>query len=233
MNASIRGGLPAQVVFGGLLLSIGLLLFLRNLGYLSGEAWRFWPLLFIAVGSLKLASATNPFDRLLGLGLLAFGALRIAATYLGLEVGVVDILATLLVIFGAAIAWRGIRGPAANESCRAEIARDHISAMAFMGGYGPKCTSQQFRGGDVSVLMGGIEMDLRQSSMSPQRPAVLDVFVMWGGVEVRVPDDWVVELRGTPILAGFEDKTRPIPGPIEKRLIVRGVAIMGGIEIKN
>ncbi len=232
MNAPVKGGLPAQVVFGGLLLSIGLLMFLRNLGYL-GDAWRFWPLLFIAVGGLKLASATNPFDRLLGLGLLAFGGLRIGATYLGMEIGAIDILATLLVIFGAAIAWRGIRGPAPGESSRAETARDHISAMAFMGGYGPKCTSQQFRGGDVSVLMGGIEMDLRQSSIAPQTSAVLDVFVMWGGVEIRVPDDWTVELRGTPILAGFEDKTRPTPGPIEKRLIVRGVAIMGGIEIKN
>lgn len=232
MSAPVRSGLPAQVVFGALVLSIGLLLFLRNLGYL-GDAWRFWPLLFIAVGGLKLASATNPFDRLLGLGLLTFGSLRIGATYLGLDIGVIDILAILLVIFGAAIAWRGIRGPSICESSRTETARDHISAMAFMGGYGPKCTSQQFRGGDVSVMMGGIEMDLRQCSLAPRQPAVIDVFVMWGGVEIRVPDDWTVELRGTPILAGFEDKTRPTPGPAEKRLIVRGVAIMGGIEIKN
>ena len=64
-------------------------------------------------------------------------------------------------------------------------------------------------------------------------PAIIDVFVMWGGVEVRVPDDWTVDLQGTPMLAGFVDKTRPPALATEKRLVIRGLALMGGVEIKN
>ena len=90
---------------------------------------------------------------------------------------------------------------------------------------------QDFRGGDMTAVMGGCEVDLRQASM--RVPASIDVFVMWGGVEIRVPEDWTVELRGVPILAGFVDKTRPPAVATEKRLIVRGVALMGGVEIKN
>ncbi len=56
---------------------------------------------------------------------------------------------------------------------------------------------------------------------------------MWGGIELRVPEDWTVELRGTPLLAGFVDKTRQPSVPTEKRLVIRGVALMGGVEIKN
>jgi hypothetical protein len=231
MNTAVRRGIPTQVLFGSLLLVIGVLLFLRSLGLLEGEIFRFWPLLLVAVGLLKLATAANPVDRLIGMGLLAFGSLRMAATAFRLDVGPLDILATVLIVVGAAIVWRGVRGTGFENVARVEAMRDYIDALAFMGGYGTKCVSQRFRGGEVSVLMGGIELDLRGASM--EAPAVMDVFVMWGGIEIRVPDDWDVELRGTPILAGFEDKTRPQPNAGPKRLIVRGVAIMAGVELKN
>lgn len=223
--------IPAQTLFGGLLFTIGVLLFLQNIGWLDGNVWQFWPLVFVVIGTLKLVAATGPFDRLLGLGLLTFGSLRIAATAFGLPVTALDTLAGLLVVFGALIAWRGIRGPSEQGRTSAVEAADTISALAFMGGYAPRSISQHFRGGDLTAFMGGIELDLRGSDM--QEPAILDVFVMWGGAEIRVPDDWTVELRGMPILAGFEDKTRSQSGPAHKRLIVRGAVIMGGIEVKN
>jgi len=56
--------------------------------------------------------------------------------------------------------------------------------------------------------------------------------VMWGGIEIKVPEDWVVVNFGTAILGGFENKTRPLPGA-SKRLVVTGTAIMGGVEVKN
>jgi hypothetical protein len=36
-----------------------------------------------------------------------------------------------------------------------------------------------------------------------------------------------------PLMGGVEDKTRAMPGPYEKRLVVRGVVIMGGASVKN
>jgi hypothetical protein len=79
--------------------------------------------------------------------------------------------------------------------------------------------------------MGGGEVDLRRASMSRDE-AVLDIFVFWGGFEVKVPDDWEVVSRGLPILGGFVDNTRHPPAA-QKRLVVTGMAVMGGIEIKN
>lgn len=225
-----RHRLPTQSLFGLLLLAVGLLLFLQNVGWLDGEVWRFWPLVLVAVGTLKLVTAANGVDRLIGFGLVTFGGLRMISAYLGLDIGPLDILSALLVIFGTAIAWRGLFGGAGDQADRTE-ASDFVSALAFMGGYGPKCTSQAFTGGDVTAFMGGIELDLRGCDL--REPAILDVFVMWGGVEIRVPPDWTVELRGTPILAGLEDKTTPPPVAGAKRLVVRGAVIMGGIEVKN
>ncbi len=225
-----RRGLPPQTLFGGLLLTIGLLLFFQNIGWLDGTVWRFWPLAIIAVGVIKVLSAAHSVDRLLGFGLITFGALRIGTAQFGLDVGPLDLLSAVLVIFGAAIAWRGLRGPGSEAAWRQQFG-DTVSALAFMGGYGPRSTSQSFAGGDITAFMGGIELDLRGCDL--QQPAVIDIFVMWGGVEIRVPRDWTVELRGTPILAGLEDKTAAPPVPGAKRLVLRCAVLMGGIEVKN
>ena len=80
--------------------------------------------------------------------------------------------------------------------------------------------------------MGGCEIDLRRASINGE--AVIDLFAFWGGIEIRVPEDWTIIPRVTPLMGGFEDKTRPSTQPLPaKRLVLRGIAIMGGIVIKN
>jgi hypothetical protein len=56
--------------------------------------------------------------------------------------------------------------------------------------------------------------------------------VMWGGIEIKVPEDWEVINHGNAFLGGFVNNTRPLPGSL-RRLVVTGTAIMGGVDIKN
>ena len=106
-----------------------------------------------------------------------------------------------------------------------------LDAFVFMSGVKKASSSPDFRVGDITAIMGGAEIDLRQASIRGG-PAVLDTFAMMGGIEIRVPDDWTVDLQGTPLMGGFEDKTRR-PSDTSKRLVISGLAIMGGIEVKN
>jgi predicted membrane protein len=62
--------------------------------------------------------------------------------------------------------------------------------------------------------------------------AVVNVFALMGGISIKVPTDWTVELEGTPVLGGFDEKTME-PKDNSKRLVIRGTAIMGGVEIRN
>ena len=79
--------------------------------------------------------------------------------------------------------------------------------------------------------MGGCELDLRGASIQ-SGVAVLDVFAFWGGIEMKVPQDWSVEVQAMPILGGIEEKTvQPKEG--NKKLIVKGYVVMGGVEIRN
>ena len=107
-----------------------------------------------------------------------------------------------------------------------------INGVAILGGYRRTNNSQDFRGGELTAIMGGAELDLREASIKGG-DAVLDLFAFWGGAKIRVPEDWSISLQGVPILGGFEDKTRPPRSDTGKRLVIKGYAIMGGAEISN
>jgi hypothetical protein len=104
--------------------------------------------------------------------------------------------------------------------------------MQFMGGTKTVITTPDFKGGQATAVMGGCEIDLRGASMPEGRPAVIDTFAFWGGIEIKVPDDWEVVSRGNAVLGGFVNNARPLAGS-RRRLVVTGLAIMGGVEVKN
>jgi hypothetical protein len=77
-----------------------------------------------------------------------------------------------------------------------------------------------------------VELDL--SAAKPiAGGAVLDLFVWWGGVEIKVPDRWRVVNEATVLMGGIEDQTKNPPDDATDMLILRGLVIMGGVDIKN
>jgi hypothetical protein len=134
----------------------------------------------------------------------------------------------VLVLGGATLVWRALRGP--------QDRRPHddtlVHGFALMGGTALVSASPVFRGGDLNAVMGGCELDLRQAQLEGGE-AVIDTFALWGGVEIRVPESWKVVGKVVPIMGGFEDKSRPPQSETAPRLVIRGVAIMGAVEVKN
>jgi hypothetical protein len=136
----------------------------------------------------------------------------------------------LFVFLGGYLVWRGLGGARRPRSVDGNA---HLSALAIMAGINRGSNSPAFQGADLTAVMGGCEIDLRQASIAAGETAVIEVFALWGGIEIRVPEDWTVITRVTPLLGGVEDQTRPSKSADTKRLEVRGVAIMGGIVVKN
>ena len=106
-----------------------------------------------------------------------------------------------------------------------------MSVVAIMAGVMRGNNSSSFRRADLLAFMGGCEIDLRKAAINGE--AVIDIFCMWGGIEIRVPEDWTVVSHLVPIMGGVEDKTRPPQTATAHRLTLRGMALMGGVEIKN
>lgn len=228
-NRAVR--FTPQLLVGLIVIAVGVLFTLDNLGITDAEQYlRYWPAGLIAIGLLKLAQSRD------GMG-GAFGGFifALSGTWLLLEQTEVvrlsfwDLWPSLLVMFGGYLVWQAYSGR--QQRAASGDSNSVVSGLAVLGGVARGNNSRGFRGGNLTAVMGGCELDLRQAAIHGE--AALDVFAMWGGIEIRVPEDWTVVGRVTPLLGGFDDKTRPPQGASAHRLVIRGFAIMGGIEVKN
>jgi hypothetical protein len=152
----------------------------------------------------------------LGFLLVTFGRMSFAGLW-----------ALILLFVGANIAFRALRPVASAADPSATL-----DMVAVLGGAKTVSHAPDFRGGQALATMGGCDIDLRRASIAEGGEAVIDAFAFWGGIEIKVPEDWEVVNRGSAFLGGFENKARPAPGS-RKRLVVTGTAIMGGVEVKN
>lgn len=193
-----------------------------------------WPLGLLAVGGSLLLQRSGP--RLFGLwpvglflivlGLLGVGArLEIMA-----PVELDDLFfPALLLLIGGVLIWRVVRGRS-PEAARGEEA---VNLFVIMGGREVRNTSSSLRGGSLTAVMAGCELDLTGAKLAPEG-ATLDVFTMWGGIDLKVPEDWNVVAEVLPVMGAYEDKRRPVSaaeGVARPTLTVSGMALMGGVSV--
>lgn len=109
---------------------------------------------------------------------------------------------------------------------------DFVDSTAIFGGVHKKIVSKNFKGGDVTSIMGGTELDLTQADFTGV--IRLDVTQVMGGTKIIVPAHWEVRTEVNALFAGFEDKRQqPAVTNPDKVLILDGTSIFGGIELKN
>jgi hypothetical protein len=222
-----------QVILGVLVIGMGVLFLLDSLAIWDfHRAIQFWPMAFILVGVFKLLDTRSPDGYLLGGALILAGVLmtlgRLGYVYISWRA----LWPLLLIALGGSVLYKAMTGRRLIGTSLKDVAAadDVVDVTAILGGFERRITTPDFRGGEVTALMGGCSLDMRGSSI--QGEAVLNVFVVWGGITIKCPPDWTVVLHGTPIMGGFEEKTAQPPDN-SKRLIVRGYAIMGGVGIRN
>jgi hypothetical protein len=74
---------------------------------------------------------------------------------------------------------------------------------------------------------------LRKAEMKVDR-VIIEANAIFGGIEIRVPETWQVVLRGTGVFGGFGDQTMHAMGDAKHpEVILTGVAIFGGVNVKN
>lgn len=229
--APTRQGIPfsGRLLFGAVLLTLGTLWTLDNLNVLDAdEVLRWWPVFLLAFGLARLTGLFGPRSVVGGTIFTAIGFWMLLR-----EVGVVNVSIwrlwpIFLIFIGASLVWKSYRrDPTVDGSDRASYPRP----FAFMGGVTRNIESDDLVGVEATAVMGGVELDLR-TARARGRDVVVETFTWWGGIELYVPEDWQVVNEVSPIMGGVEDKSR-WNGEGSTRLIIRGMVVMGGVEVKN
>jgi predicted membrane protein len=234
----------SQVLLGLLVIGLGVLFLLDNLDILDfRHALGFWPLAFIIAGLVAMFGNGPRSGNFVGAILVGVGVLMILGRLGYLYINWSTLWPLVMIALGAMVLYRSLGPGRAARRVRADgssgvsLAKDAgaggdevVDIVAVMGGFERRLITPDFRGGEITAIMGGCMLDLRQSSIVKE--AVIDVFTIWGGINIKVPPDWTVVLNGTPLMGGFVEKTAPPPDG-SKRLVIRGYAIMGGVEVRN
>jgi hypothetical protein len=84
------------------------------------------------------------------------------------------------------------------------------------------------------AMMGGVTIDLTNARFEDAETTI-QAFTFWGGIDIYVPDDIVVQVNGTGFMGAFENhsqnQAQPQPGvPLVK---ITGLAVMGGVDVKS
>lgn len=225
----------SRLVVGAIIIGLGALLLADNLDLINARRVlrHIWPLALVAVGIVMVRSPDHRRSRAWGWVLITVGFWIFADRIGWVRLSLWELLVPGLLLFvGGMLVWRALSGPPAPDP---DAPADHVEfvrSFAFMSGCELRPVSRPFRGADLTAVMGGVKLDLADARMEGDT-AVIDVFAFWGGVEMYVPPDWTVTSQVTTLLGGFIDKRRPTSVVPTKTLVVRGVVVMSGIEIKN
>jgi predicted membrane protein len=223
-----------QAIMGAAAVLIGIFLLLDNFDVLDARLYlRFWPLILVVFGGGRILYSSHGGGRFVG-GVIALIGVFLLVRELGVtSLGLHELWPLILVLMGASMLLGGTaRGRILGEDRANPDSRSIVNAFAVLGGVQQSNNSQDFRGGESSAIMGGCEIDLRQASIQGE-DAVISTFAMWGGIKIKVPPTWNVIVQGVPFLGGFDDKSVKPADPSAKCLIVKGTAIMGGVEVTN
>jgi predicted membrane protein len=224
-----RPFLTPRLIVGVIIVLIGVVFLLEEFAGIDADDYLvYWPLGLIAIGLVAFFQGGNRIGATLAL-VVGVWALAYNLGYISIEIWQFWPLA--LVAIGLSLVRRALGGAPAADKAPSGDPLDRVNGFAIMGGVTRKSNSQTFRGGELTAIMGGCELDLREAHLA-EGEVIIDVFALWGGVEIRVPESWGIVGKVQPVMGAFEDNTRP-PRDSKTRLTVRGAAIMGGVEVKN
>jgi hypothetical protein len=227
-SADARSRSISVAILGIVIIAAGAVLLAGNLGVIDSHyVFRsFGPVVLFILGAALLMRRRHD-QVLLGLLLMFVGAWGFATQQQWIKVHFWAVIGPMmLVLVGGSVVWRAFNRPVPEGAGDA-----YIRTFALFSGAELRPTVP-FEGAEVTAIMGGVKLDLSNTPMA-RETAVVDVFALMGGTEIFVPRDWDVTVRVVSLMGGCSDKRRPATGPATRHLIIQGMAVMGGVEIKD
>lgn len=220
--------------FGIVLILIGAVLIFGEAFYLDfydvwDVVWEFWPAVFIFWGVNKYRS--NPRDIIFPSVLVVIGLYWIGYNLDLIPYFIEDnFWAFALILFGIYLVFQNKE---VHEHKVEADDRDFLDITNVFGSSKNVLDTDNFKGGNVVCAFGGPEIDLRGAKMQEDE-VVLHVTILFGGIDLSIPEDWKLVTSCVPIFGGTDDARR-FSVTLEqsnKTLIIKGLILFGGIEIR-
>jgi predicted membrane protein len=229
-----------RTFLGIILIIIGGLYLLQTLSFLQmnvGHVVFSWGFFLFVIGILMLSGSQRTWLAIL---LIIVGALLlIPRIFPNISVDDSIIFPVIIIGIGFMIIFkkRTYHWDAQSHKgfTKENLNLDFIDIVSVFSGGHHTVLSNSFKGGNVTAIFGGSEIDLTNAKLA-EGENVLDILTIFGGTTLYVPRDWNIIINVTPLFGGFSNKSKRDPStPVDlsRSLIIKGLAIFGGGEIKS
>jgi predicted membrane protein len=135
----------------------------------------------------------------------------------------------IIILIGILILFSG-EGRGIKLSHEETIGDDYIDYMNMFSGLKNINESDDFKGGAITAIFGAAEIDLSPAKINPER-CELSLTALFGGIELRLPENCNVIITGIPIFGGWENKRYPTKDSTLPVVRIKCFVAFGGIEI--
>jgi predicted membrane protein len=228
-----------RFIIGIILIIAGAILILQKttmlppaLDHFIGHVIFSWQMLLVAIGLVVLVGSENKTP---GIVLISVGGFfMIPELFSEYFENFNFFWPAIFIVIGVVMLVNSRRSKERILTYSGEKNADMIDYVHIFSGAERQLITDNFMGGKITSIFGGGEVDLTRSHLAPGSN-ILEITCIFGGATILVPEDWNVKLELTPILGGFSD-SRKLRSDIQKdpsrELIIRGVVIFGGGEVK-
>jgi predicted membrane protein len=232
----------ARIFIGVGLILLGILYFLREVDVIGthiNDIIFSLPTFVLIIGVVLFVNSRR---KSLAYLLMALGAAGMIIKSFNLDYSAF-VVPVILLALGFYIIYRHVEkqreaelgGNMANLRSKYNSEYDVIEEVSVFGGSKKIINSNNFRGGNITIIFGGSEIFLRDCQLSDGEN-VLDIFVIFGGCDLTVPNNWNVKIDVISLFGGFSSKkynyTKVDDVDENKTLIIKGLVLFGGGEVK-
>ncbi len=222
-----NGNIATNTIIGIIVILVGGLFLASNFDLFPIEYLSIiftWQSILIVIGIITYLNSGN---KSLGVLIASIGILGFIPNFWAL----------LLVGLGVYIIYKNqTKQPSGNIYETGELGEEneYINDVSIFGGSKKIFQFDNFRGGNITSIFGGSEINLTDSNLC-DGISTLNLFFLFGGSNIRIPSNWNVFIQLTPILGGFKDKRVIVADESNdsKKLVIKGFILFGGGELNN
>lgn len=225
------------IIWGIAIIALGIIFGGNALGLFNFNVFfdGWWTLFIIVPSAVSLITEK---ERLSSLGFLATGVLLLLAAQnvFSYEVAGKAILAVFLIVIGLTIIVRSLFHSKNDREVEKKVkdlnnGKVMDSQSAIFSGSDRAYNDEVFSGANLTAVFGGVDLDLRNAKF--EKDTVIKAFCMFGGIDIRVPEDVQIKMKSGFIFGGISDERK---GDLEKgkyTIYIDASGGFGGVTVSD
>lgn len=221
----------SRVLWGIVLIFVGVIWGLNRTGVADinvfFDGW--WTLFIIVPSAISFFEKGN--NKVSSLIFLIIGVLLLLAAQGLFEFEILweILLPAIVVLIGLSLIFGNKVDFNVKEKTKCLDSEDTENIFAAFGEQNVTKSGEKFEKANLNAIFGAVKLDLREAKL--EKETVIGAWAIFGGIEILVPKDCIVKVKGTPIFGGISNE-RKNNEDAKKTIYIEGYAVFGGIEIK-